>query len=172
MLSDQLMQLVELQADRLEKRWEYIIHQHPATPSYHHLNDKALAGRIKDVYSHLRKYLDDPEDSGQLSQFFMEVGARRREQNIPLHEIVYTIILARRNIWEFIMEEGPCTSTLQWHQVNECWDRLLKFFDNNIYYVVVGYEEGTQKRRREKDKVSSLIHSFSMGVFPEVEKRA
>jgi len=172
MLSDQLIRLIERQADRLEKQWEGMIRSHPATPSYQHLNDKALAGRIHEVYQHLGDCLEDSQNAENLAHLFMEIGARRKHQNIPLHEIIFTIVLARRNIWNFIMEEGPFTSTLQWHQVNECWDRIMKFFDKNMYFVVLGYDQGLGDKRKGKDVVSSLLHSFSMGVLPEVEKRS
>ncbi len=171
MLSDQLIKLIERQADRLEKQWEAMISTHPATPSYHHLKDKALAGQIHEVYQHFGKCMEDTQDAERSAQLFMEIGARRKIQQIPLHEIIFTIILARRNIWNFIMEEGPFTSTLQWHQVNECWERVMKFFDKNIYFVALGYEQGLGDKPHKTDMVSALLHSFSMGVFPEVKKR-
>ena len=145
--------------------------EHPATPHYHSKDDVELAENVREVYRHLGTYIDDEYHAEQAAHFLMDIGAKRREEEIPLHELVFAIILARRNLWNFIMEQGVFTSTLEWHQVNEFWQRVCNYFDKNIYFIVHGYENAEQFRRQPKDTVSKLLHSFSLGIFPEVDKQ-
>ena len=170
MLSDKFTNLVENQADRLEQRWAQMIKEHPATASYHKVDDRELEDNIREVYRNLGMYMDNEHDAEVLSEFLTEIGARRRSQGIPLSELVFAIILARRNLWDFIMEQGFFTSALEWHQVSEFWQRVANFFDKNIYFVILGYEEGSLPHKPSKSTVSKLIHSFSMGIFPEVDR--
>jgi len=171
MLSDRLVRLVERQAERLEQQWLKNLKQHPATPSYHDKDDLELAENIREVYRHLGKYMNDEYDAETMAQFLMEIGAKRRRDETPLHELVFAIILARRNLWDFVMNEGVVTSSLEWYQVNEFWQRISNFFDKNIYFIVHGYEKEQEFRRSPKDTVSKLLHSFSLGILPEIDKR-
>ncbi|MBS1271244.1 MAG: hypothetical protein MAGBODY4_00373 [Candidatus Marinimicrobia bacterium] len=171
MLSDRLVRLVERQADRLEKQWLKNLKQHPATPAYHEKDDVELAENIREVYSHLGKYMNDEYDAEKTARFLMKIGAQRRKEDVPLNELVFAIILARRNLWDFVMEEGVVTSSLEWYQVSEFWQRVTNFFDKNIYFIVHGYDKAEEFQRSPKDTVSKLLHSFSLGILPEVDKR-
>jgi len=170
MLSDKFTTLVEEHADELEKRWARMLKEHAATQSYHRIDDRELEDNIREVYRNLGMYMDNEHDAETLAHFLMDIGARRKSQGIPLSDLTYAIILARQNLWEYIMERGLFTSALEWHQVSEFWQRVMNFFDKNVYFVVVGYEEGEVPVKSSKDTVSQLLHSFSMGVFPEVER--
>jgi hypothetical protein len=101
----------------------------------------------------------------------MRIGAQRRTQQIPLNELVFAIMLARRNLWTFISEEIMSTSAIDYHKVNEFWHLVMDFFDKNIYYVILGYERTKTAHRREKDTASSFIHAVSLGIFPEIDRR-
>lgn len=171
MLSDRIIQLVERQADRLTLQWTNRVRTHPATPSYHEMTDEDLEWSIKEVYCHLGEYLEHNSNAEQLSHLFMQIGETRQEQGIPLHELTFAIILARRTLWNFIEQEGVFVSSLEFHQLDEFLHRILNFFDKNLYFVVLGYEKGIPEKEPEKDLVSSLLHSFSLGILPEVRKQ-
>jgi len=170
MLSDRLVRLVETHASKLHRRWTRLLRENPATPSYHDIEDEELETNITEVYRHLGAYMERSHDDEKLVRFLMHIGSRRKAQRVPLNELVFAIILARRNIYDFIMEESTFTSTLEYHQLNEFWQRVMNFFDKNIYFVVLGYEHELDKEKHTKDLVSKLLHSFSLGAFPELEK--
>ncbi len=171
MLSDRIIHIIEHQADRLEDQWAQMVRSHPATPSYHRLDDEELESSVREVYHNLGLYLESTHDAERLSELFLRIGRERRVQGIPLHELVFAIILVRRNLWNFIEEEGICLSTLEFHQMEHFLHRVMNFFDKTLYFVVVGYEEGEEERPPKKDLVSSLLHSFSLGILPEIERR-
>lgn len=172
MLSDKLIWLVEREADRLEKRWAEMLRDHPATTSYHTLDDADLERSIREVYRRLGHYIESNSNVQELADLFMNIGIQRRKQGIPLHELVFAIILARRNIWNFIMEEETALSTLQYHRINEFWQRITNFFDKNIYFVVCGYTKEPAGAKAQTDAISKIINAFTLGSLPEVEKHS
>ncbi len=171
MLSDKLIWLVERQADHLGKRWARMLREHPATASYHNFNDEYLERSIREVYRNLSDYIEDAHSAEQLARLFMDIGVRRKTQGVPLHELVFAIILARRNIWNFIMEEETFSSAFKFHQVNEFWQRIMIFFDKNIYFVVHGYTKEPEETKTTPDVISKYINAFTLGSLPEVNKR-
>ncbi|HKJ66528.1 MAG TPA: histidine kinase N-terminal domain-containing protein [bacterium] len=172
MISDRLIWRVEQQADYLEKRWARMLREHPATEHYHNFNDEYLQRSIREVYRHLSEYIEDAHSAEQLAGLFMDIGRQRKTQGVPLHELAFAIILARKNIWNFIMEEETFSSALKFHQMNEFWQRVMNFFDKNIYFVVHGFTKEPEEAEDSTDVISKYIHAFSLGSLPEVNKRA
>ncbi|MEJ2051221.1 MAG: histidine kinase N-terminal domain-containing protein [Calditrichota bacterium] len=170
MLSDKLIWSVERHADVLEKQWARMIQEHPATASYHTLDDEELEGTIREVYRHLGEYIEEAHNSDQMAQLFINIGRQRRKQGVPLHELIFAITLARRNILNFITEEETFLSALAWHQVNEFWYRIMSFFDENIYFVLLGYNDEVDDTQRMTDQISKFINAFTLGALPEIEK--
>jgi len=172
MLSDKLIWLVEREADRLEKRWAGMLREHPATESYHTVADEDLQRSIREVYRRLGHYIESKSNFEEVANLFINIGIQRRKQGIPLHELVFAIFLARRNIWNFIVEEETALSTLQYHRINEFWERVTNFFDKNIYFVVYGYTQKPVDVKTQPDAISKLINAVTLGSLPEVEKHS
>jgi hypothetical protein len=170
MLSDRLIQLIEKQADRLTKSWVKMIRTNENTPTYHSLSDVDLRKRIHDVYQHLGKWLNWELSSEQVIEFFIQLGRKRKRQNVPLSELCYAIILSRRNLIITILEEGIFSGTLDFQRVIEFNSRISLFFDKAIYFTIKGYEEHYRTHEEEPGVLSKLLQSFSMGVFPEKRK--
>lgn len=170
MLSDQIIHLIEHQSERLVNQWIRSVQDNSATPSYHEFKDEDLAVNIREVYRHFGQYLKASHDQKQLANLFLRIGAERRNQKIPLNELVFAIMLARRNLWTFISEEIMSTSAIDYHKINEFWHLVMNFFDKNIYYVILGFERCKTVRRREKDPASSFLHALSLGIFPEINR--
>ncbi len=171
MLSDQIVHLIEHQSDRLVNQWIQLVRRHSATPSYHEFDDEDLAVNIREVYRHFGACLNASHNQSQLANLFIRIGAHRRNQNVPLNELVFSIMLARMNLWKFISEEGIFTSSIEYHKVNEFWHLVMNFFDKNIYYVILGYEQTRRKHRKKKDTASTYLHAASLGIFPETDER-
>ena len=171
MLSDQIIHLIEHQSERLVNQWIHLVQENIATPSYHEFDDEDLAINIREVYRHFGQYLKASHDQKQLANLFIRIGAQRRNQKIPLNELVFAIMLARRNLWTFISEEIMSTSAIDYHKVNEFWHLVMDFFDKNIYYVILGYERNRTVLKRKKDTASSFIHAVSLGIFPEIDRQ-
>ncbi len=171
MLSDRIVQLVESRAGRLETEWAETLRSHPVTPSFHKIDHFQLENQIQEVYQHLGSYLDRSSyDDEGVAHFFTMIGMDLQEQDIPMHEVIYALILARRILWDYINEESQFTTTLEWYQVSEFWQRVMHFFDKNLYFVVYGYEHAEDTERTKKDRVSQVLHAFSMGILPELDK--
>jgi hypothetical protein len=172
MLSDQIIHLIEHQSKRLVDQWISSVRENVATPSYHDFDDEDLAVNIREVYRHFGQYIKASHDQKQLANLFIRIGAQRREQRIPLNELVFAIMLARRNLWTFLSEEIMSTSAIDYHKTNEFWHLVMDFFDKNIYYVILGYESNKKVFRSKKNTASSFIHAASLGIFPEIDSQS
>lgn len=170
MLSDRIVRLVESRGKRLESEWAESVRTHPVTPSFRKIEEFELEDKIREVYEHLGSYLDRSSyDDEAVAHFFTQIGQRLWEGDVPLHEVTFAFILARRRLWDYINEESQFTTTLEWYQVSEFWQRVMHFFDKNLYFVIYGYEHATKRERTKKDRISEVLHAFSMGVLPELE---
>jgi hypothetical protein len=68
------------------------------------------------------------------------LGEERHAEDIPLHEVVYALILIKYHLRDYVRAAGLMNSTVELYQQLEL-DRLVgQFFDKATYYAVKGYE--------------------------------
>jgi hypothetical protein len=89
-----------------------------------------LKERVYEVYRHLGEWLMG-KDERQLEQRYLQIGARRAGQQVPMSEVIWVIVLTKDNLWEHPVEVFGELEMLQ---------LLEQFFDRAIYYAAVGYE--------------------------------
>jgi len=70
----------------------------------------------------------------------LRIGARRAEQQVPLSEVIWVIILTKDNLWEFIKKESVLERPVEVFGELEMLQLLEQFFDRAIYYASAGYE--------------------------------
>ena len=71
----------------------------------------------------------------------MKIGARRADQQVPLSEVIWVIILTKDNLWELIKKESVLERPVEVFGELEMLQLLEQFFDRAIYYASVGYEQ-------------------------------
>ena len=99
-----------------------------------------LKERVYEVYRHLGEWLMG-KDELQLEERYLRIGARRAEQQVPLSEVIWVIILTKDNLWEFIKKESVLERPVEVFGELEMLQLLEQFFDRAIYYASVGYEQ-------------------------------
>jgi hypothetical protein len=108
-----------------------------------------LKERVYEIYRHLGEWLMDKDDV-HLEQRYLQIGARRSCQRVPLSEVVWVIVLTKENLWEFIKKESVLDRPVEVFGELEMLQLLEQFFDRAIYYAAVGYElEVTDQVLRE-----------------------
>jgi len=98
-----------------------------------------LKERVGEIYRHLGEWLMG-KDELQLEERYLRIGARRAEQQVPLSEVIWVIILTKDNLWEFIKKESVLERPVEVFGELEMLQLLEQFFDRAIYYAAVGYE--------------------------------
>jgi hypothetical protein len=101
-----------------------------------------LKERVYEVYHHLGEWLIG-KDEFRLEQRYMDIGARRQSQRVPLSQVIWVIVLTKENLWDFIRKESVLDRPVEVFGELEMLQLLEQFFDRAIYYATVGYEMAT-----------------------------
>ena len=99
-----------------------------------------LNERVYEVYRHLGEWLMG-KDEHQLEQRYLQIGARRASQQVPMSEVICVIVLTKDILWEFIKKESVLEHPVEVFGELEMLQLLEQFFDRAIYYASVGYEQ-------------------------------
>ena len=76
---------------------------------------------------------------GPLEEEYFRLGERRSSERIPLSQVIWALLLIRRNLWQFVEGQG-------WDQASDLQRKLdlellvVRFFDRAILHTVRGYE--------------------------------
>jgi hypothetical protein len=98
-----------------------------------------LKERVYEIYRHLGEWLIGKDES-HLEQRYLEIGARRASQRVPLSELIWVIVLTKENLWDFIKKEAVLERPVEVFGELEMLQLLEQFFDRAIYFASVGYE--------------------------------
>lgn len=140
-----LVHLVQYHADNLAASLLRRAEMSERAESYRNAFTVELKERVYEIYHHLGTWLVDKSET-DLEQRYMKIGSRSVEQDIPLSELVWVIVLTKRNLLEYINDLSfPCP-TVDASEKQELSQRLDRFFDEAIHAAVVGYECTAQKR--------------------------
>lgn len=141
MLIARLEAHIEEHADELTARLVRKVRADPRTTGYRRFDEAELGRRAHDVYAHLGRWLEETSEARVEEEYF-RLGQIRRDEEIPLPEVVMALLLTRRNLWQFVESEGGDT-VLELRQQQDLELLVLRFFDRAIYHAVRGYQSAT-----------------------------
>jgi len=72
------------------------------------------------------------KDEFHLEQRYMQIGARRAHQRVPLSEVIWVIVLTKENLWEFIKKESVLERPVEVFGELEMLQLLEQFFDRRF----------------------------------------
>ena len=133
-----LVKLIESRAEELAELMVRRVRESPRLASYHRFGDSELSDRARLVYAHVGKWLEEGSE-GQVEEEYLRLGKVRCQERIPLSQVIWALLLIRRNLWQFIEQQG--WETLVDLQRNLDLELLVvRFFDRAILHTVRGYE--------------------------------
>lgn len=98
-----------------------------------------LKEKVYEIYRHLGEWLIG-KDETDLQNRYLQIGARRSAQRVPLSEVIWVIVLTKENLWEFVKKEAILERPVEVFGELEMLQLLEQFFDRAIYFASVGYE--------------------------------
>jgi hypothetical protein len=138
-LAYRLLRLVETHSDALAAGLLDRTRRSPLLPSYSHVPTEELKNRVHEIYQHLAEWLLGKGDL-EVEKRYTEIGARRASQEVPLSQLIWAIILTKKNLWDFLKQEAVLDRPVEIAGELEVEQLLDQFFDRAIYYAAVGYE--------------------------------
>ncbi len=141
MISQNLVRLIETHAEQLTERWLKEVRVHAETPAYWTFPEDKLRKRAFDVYSHLGRWVGHEEHREEVARAYTALGAERFREGFPLSEVLTAMLLTKRQLWLFVLEQGFFDSTVQLFQTLELYNNVVTYFDRASIYTVRGYEE-------------------------------
>ena len=139
-VSENLVSLIESAADELTRRYLDDVKKNVNLPTYRNFDPNELYRRAHRVYSQLGNWLSQETSKDEIKSYWTALGNRRREEGIPLPEIILTLSLLRRHLWLKVQSDGLLDSALDLYQALELNNRVVSFFDKAVYFAACGYE--------------------------------
>lgn len=139
MLAFRFVRLIETHSDILAASLLKKVQSSPFTRAYAEVPPEELKQRVYEIYRHLGEWLVGRGECAVEARY-LEIGARRARQGVPLSQLTWAIILTKENLWEFVKEKLPPERALEIFGELELLQMLERFFDRAIYHAGVGYE--------------------------------
>ena len=140
MISGKIIWMIESHAEQLNNGLVKLLKSDAKTARYKDIPDDEVYRRTYDVCKNLGLWLGETSDE-RIGTRYQDVGRVRREEGMPLSQVVAALTLTRDHLWKYVKNEGLFETALELHQEMEFVALVLKFFDKAIYYTTVGYEE-------------------------------
>ncbi len=140
MLTYRLVRLIESHSEALAGSLLYKVQHSAFTKNYSSVSPEELKERVYGIYQHLGDWLLGKKDV-DIERRYRAIGARRFEQQVPLNELVWAIVLTRENLWEFLTWESGLDRPVEVFAELELLHLVGQFFDRAIFYAAAGYEE-------------------------------
>ena len=162
MMLYRLVRLLETHSQALAACLLDRVQSSEATPEYWDVPPEELKERVDEIYRHLGDWLIT-RDEFDLEQP-VKIGARRAQQNLPLSQLTWAIILTKDNLWEFVKKESVLERPVEVFGELEMLQMLNHFFDRAIYYAAVGYERAVS----ETALIDSAMASTYNNMRPQI----
>jgi hypothetical protein len=146
MLSARLVRLIETHHKQIGDRILRNIARQPDLTHLQGVPETEVRERCQVILEHLGEWLAG--NAEELARKQEEIGKRRFEQTIPLHEAVRALCIVKYHVIDFIEEQGIPRDSLGLYAEEELEHRLGLFFDNLIVHLVRGYEAAWHRAAR------------------------
>jgi hypothetical protein len=154
MIGAKLVELIEIHSQRLTTDVVEDLLSNPRTRGFRAVLRIDLEPRVSELLHHLGNWLGDPRSDKTRAEF-TEWGRRRFGQGIPLSDLVFAIIIIKQHLHRYISDNGlvdasfPRVETdyvlpLHLHSLQELNLQVGRFFDEALYALAIGYEDGAR----------------------------
>jgi hypothetical protein len=139
MLLYRLVRLIETHSQALAAALLTRVQESEQTRDFSKVPPEELKERVYEIYRHLGDWLLGKTEF-DIEKRYLEIGARRAEQHVPLSQVAMVIVLTKENLWEFLRKESPMDRPVDVFGELELLQLLEQFFDHAIFYAALGYE--------------------------------
>lgn len=149
-LSDRLIRAIESNAEEFAQSTVKKLRSSPRTESYHNLPDKDMYNRCYEVYRNLGRWLWEKSDQA-IQARFNELGERRRQEGIPLAEVLWALVLTKDHLLEYLGAYGLADSAMELYQQQEL-DRLIGHFFDRLFAIRPQVTSAKHPKKRQPSR--------------------
>lgn len=139
--ADKLIDVLENHTQEISKEWGRVVSKNPRTPSFHTLNPDQYVPHAVSFYRNIRRIYFSEKPHTEETKYFLNYAEEMYKAGVPLNEVIYALMLMRRQIWLFADFNALFVSTLDMHQAVESINRTILMFDHVIHSVAKRYDE-------------------------------
>lgn len=140
MLLYRLVRLIESHSESLASSLLARVQDSEHTREFTKVSPEELRDRVYEIYRHLGDWLLGKSEF-DVEKRYLEIGARRAQQGVPVSQLIMVIILTKENLWEFLRKQSPLDRPVEIFGELEMLQLLEQFFDKAIFYAALGYEQ-------------------------------
>jgi hypothetical protein len=138
MIAMRLVKLIERHSDELAAGLVDRICHSSRTVSYLQIPKEDLHKDIVGLYRNLGDWLMNKTET-DIEYRFTQLGGRRAEQQIPIADFVWAIVITKENLWRFLQMQGGVDRIVELFGELELIQLMDQFFDRALYYAMLGY---------------------------------
>lgn len=144
-LATKLIKIIEKNSDIIADKWVDEVTTSPYTRSYWNVTREELRERAGSVCDRIGYFLSQNLPKDRFAAFYHRVGEARRAQGYEVEEVVMALLLLKRHIWLFVLQEGFLSTNLELYQGLELNNRVVLYFDRAMYFVAQAYSEAERR---------------------------
>lgn len=154
MVSSKLIDLVKANIEKMNSEWIKRVKASHHMKTYKKLSDQQLHDRNIRFFNNLVIWLNEGGAHDEIKTYFSKIGRERYHEGIPLEEINFSIITAKKVLWELILSEGFFDNALAIYQALEMLTMIYNFFDMGYFYIGKEYSEEVYDTIKKLNKFS------------------
>lgn len=157
MLAYRLVRLIENHSERLAEGLLAKLQACDKCRGFSKVPAYEFRQRVYEIYHNLGEWLLGKKEE-DIARRYTEIGRRRRSQGVPLHELVWAIVLTREFLLEYLKRDAVVEKPVEVFGELEMLQLLEAFFDRAVYYAVLGYEETGEAAREHERTAHGVGH--------------
>ena len=152
MLAYRLVRLIENHSERLAEGLLAKLQACDKCRAFNKVPPYEFRQRVYEIYHNLGEWLLGKKEE-DIARRYIEIGRRRQGQGVPLHELLWAIMLTREFLLEYLKHDAVVEKPAEVFGELEMLQMLESFFDYAIYYAAVGYAEAGAQHRDKEERI-------------------
>lgn len=144
MLSVNLIRMISDHWEEIAERVLKRVRRDSKLLEFGKLPEPELRERAREILQNLGNWMVSREED--LAQRYEQLGRQRCQEGIPLHEVVYALLLLKECMIQYVRDAGLRQTPIELYAEEELQRGAGHIFDTLVYYFVRGYERAMRAR--------------------------
>ena len=161
--ADKLMTMTERHAEEISRQACRFLRDSAKTSWYHSLSEEECLLRSREFFRNLRRIYFCKPPYPEMYEYFERYATKRHRDGVPLEQVVYKLVILRRQMWIITESKSLVVTGIDLHQSVESINKMIRIFDQGTWAVIKKYGELDKIERDlliQKSSLKGLIKSW------------